>query len=137
MVHVWCDKKNGISFSDAWGLLTLFKSARPNEICYKKYGCFSTDEPFTNTKGILPQTPQSLGVRFLLYTRKNPRKSKRLKRCGKKEEYLEIPKPTKVIIHGYVDRGRKDWVKRMTREMIKNVSKSTYINVNELFTLFF
>lgn len=107
---------------DAWGLLSLFKSSTPTEICYKKYGCFGTEAPYTNTKGILPQTPQSLGVRFLLYTRKNPRKAKKLRRCGKKEDYLDVdtPKPTKVIIHGYVDRGRKDWVKRMTREIIKN-----------------
>lgn len=109
---------------DAWGLMGLFKLASPSEICYKKYGCFSNEKPFTNTKGILPEKPQSMGVRFLLYTRKNPRKAKKLKRCGKREDLLDekFPKPTKMIIHGYVDKGRKDWVRRMTREIIKNVS---------------
>lgn len=109
---------------DAWGLLGLLKLASPHEICYKKYGCFSSGKPFTNTKGILPEKPQSMGVRFLLYTRKNPRKARKLKRCGEREEFLDenFPKPTKIIIHGYVDKGRKDWVKRMTREIIKNVS---------------
>lgn len=75
---------------DAWGLMGLFKLASPSEICYKKYGCFSTEKPFTNTKGILPEKPQSMGVRFLLYTRKNPRKAKKLKRCGKREDRSSI-----------------------------------------------
>lgn len=114
---------------DAWGLMGLFKLASPSEICYKKYGCFSTEKPFTNTKGILPEKPPSMGVRFLLYTRKNPRKAKKLKRCGKREDLLDekFPKPTKMIIHGYVDKGRKDWVRRMTREIIKNADVNVIV----------
>ena len=114
--------------SDAW-LLTLFQSIKPQEICYKKFGCFKSEEPFTNTNGILPDRPRSLGVRYLLYTRRNPRKSRKLRFSGTSEEYLDVenPKPTKVIIHGYVDRGRKGWVRRMTREIIKNVSDSNFL----------
>ena len=114
--------------SDAW-LLTLFQSIKPQEICYKKFGCFKSEEPFTNTNGILPDRPRSLGVRYLLYTRRNPRKSRKLRLSGTNEEYLDVenPKLTKVIIHGYVDRGRKGWVRRMTREIIKNVSDSNLL----------
>lgn len=109
---------------DVWGLMGLFKLVLFGEICYKKYGCFSIEKLFINIKGILFEKFLFMGVWFLLYIWKNFRKVKKFKRCGKREDFLDekFLKFIKMIIYGYVDKGCKDWVRRMIREIIKNVS---------------
>jgi len=70
--------------------------------CYDGYGCFSTDYPFSNTEGFLPQSPDYLNVRIQLYTRKN------------RNNAIDI-------IHGYMNRMNVQWLTEMKDAFLQRV----------------
>ncbi|KAK3579098.1 hypothetical protein CHS0354_022117 [Potamilus streckersoni] len=91
-------------------------------VCYEKVGCFTSAYPFTNTKGLLPQPPEEIDTRFLLFTHRNPHRPVEIR--------VEDPLPwnqfrhfnrdhqTKVIIHGYFDSSDKHWVGEMVNALL-------------------
>ncbi|CAG2234977.1 Inactive pancreatic lipase-related protein 1 [Mytilus edulis] len=81
------------------------------QVCYDGYGCFSTDHPFSNTEGHLPESPEYLDVKILLYTRQNRRQAIDVtKNVG---ETFDPHKDTKIIIHGYFNTIEERWVPEM------------------------
>ncbi|KAL3869913.1 hypothetical protein ACJMK2_042535 [Sinanodonta woodiana] len=91
-------------------------------VCYEKVGCFTSAKPFTNTNGLLPQPPEEIDTRFLLFTHRNPHRPVEIR--------VEDPLPwnqfhhfnkehsTKVIIHGYLDSPEKHWVGEMVNALL-------------------
>lgn len=86
-------------------------------VCYTDYGigCFSNETPFTNAAGKLPESPEAVGVSFLLHTRHNKNIYELLTNdaIDIKRSHFNETKETKFIIHGYRDDGRETWVTNM------------------------
>lgn len=102
---------------NAWTVMGI--EVLRKEVCYEAWGCFTIFPPFTNSAGHLPQPPSELQVRYLLSTRsaRNVQldldwPERRLRRA------VEVWRETKVVIHGYLDRGNQTWVHNMTQELL-------------------
>ncbi|XP_071118170.1 inactive pancreatic lipase-related protein 1-like [Haliotis cracherodii] len=94
-----------------------------NSKCYGKYGCFSNASPYNNAKRFLPESPESQGIQFLLYTRTNRAQAQILKEADSNsvhQSHYNHAHPTKMITHGYTDNGRAQWIKQMTQELLTN-----------------
>jgi uncharacterized protein (UPF0264 family) len=79
--------------------------------CYDGYGCFSTDYPFSNTEGFLPQSPDYLNVRIQLYTRQN--RNNAIDVTEGVGKTFDSSKDIKIIIHGYMNRMNVQWLTEM------------------------
>ncbi|XP_008320702.1 inactive pancreatic lipase-related protein 1-like [Cynoglossus semilaevis] len=105
------------------GLFTLLVGASfASEVCYDELGCFDDMAPWGSTPQrplpVLPWTPEEIGTRFLLFTKRN-------------HYYHEI-KPdntiqatnynsalkTKFIIPGYLETENEDWPQEMCKVMV-------------------
>ncbi|XP_054162370.1 inactive pancreatic lipase-related protein 1-like [Oppia nitens] len=92
--------------------------------CYHKYGCFSIAEPFLSIYrpiNLFPISPDLLNVEFLLKTRKNMERSKKIvnKNDGTYDLLDFSPKnDLKIIIHGYLENGFQSWIKDMSIELL-------------------
>ncbi|ESO97126.1 hypothetical protein LOTGIDRAFT_143457, partial [Lottia gigantea] len=94
------------------------------QVCYKPFGCFSNGRPFNNMRRNLPDSPQKLDIRFLLYTTSNRETSVELRPLKINEKTLGfspfIPESKTIfIIHGFSDRGSSDWILEMKNELLK------------------
>ncbi|CAG0896330.1 unnamed protein product, partial [Darwinula stevensoni] len=105
------------SFDPAW--------RRKWEKCYHPYGCFSTKHPWTSAQRPLalhPEPPEVIRPVFCLYTRRNPTECYRLKTNETrrlKESPFDRTHPVALLIHGYLDHGRKPWILEMKTELLK------------------
>ncbi|KAM3606064.1 uncharacterized protein V6R79_010090 [Siganus canaliculatus] len=92
------------------------------EICFDELGCFDDLPPWGNTDqrplSVLPQPPQDIGTRFLLFTQKN-RYYQEIKpdKTIKASNYSGMRK-TRFIIPGYLERGDEDWPQDMCKVML-------------------
>ncbi|KAK2556749.1 Pancreatic lipase-related protein 2 [Acropora cervicornis] len=91
-------------------------------VCYDKYGCFSDDPPFDNLLMALPSHPDSIDTSFVLYTNTNALNTREIL-AG---EYSSISNSSfnpmhkvALIIHGFTQSGKDDWVKEMAGELLK------------------
>lgn len=94
----------------------LFSSRR---ICYDDYGCF---EPRPGSI-ILPDSPEKVNTHFFLYTRNNPTEPQLI--SANNLFFLDITKPIKVIIHGFIDEAKNKWVSAMAKELL--LSEDLYV----------
>lgn len=87
--------------------------------CYDGYGCFSTDYPFSNTEGFLPQSPDYLNVRIQLYTRQN--RNNAIDVTEGVGKTFDSTKDIKIIIHGYMNRMDVPWLTEMKDAFLQRV----------------
>ncbi|CAC5399111.1 PNLIP [Mytilus coruscus] len=93
-----------------------------SKVCYKDLDCFTKDAPFTNSFGTLPESPDELQIKLLLFTRNH-------KAVGQAVVYndpqsvqqsgYDSTKPLKVLIHGYMSQGDADWVINMKDALLQ------------------
>ena len=75
------------------------------EVCWPPYGCFNDDQPFDNNWVQLPQSPQYLNTKFMLYTRKestNPQILSDLDANTISISHFDGRKKTVIMCHGYL-----------------------------------
>lgn len=94
------------------------------QVCYDHLGCFSNARPYNNAKGHLPESPDHIQTKFLLYTRQNPAHAQMLNpydRSTVSGSNFDGHKDTVFITHGYQDDGHAPWIKKMTAAFLKKV----------------
>ncbi|KAH9519054.1 Inactive pancreatic lipase- protein 1 [Bulinus truncatus] len=97
------------------------------EACYSQLGCFDKNPPFgislQRPIPFLPDSPDTIGTIFKLYTRESHSYSIDLD-ARKVDEIQKVwsnlkKKPVKVIVHGYKDDYDKDgWLKELKNELL-------------------
>lgn len=105
------------------GLLTRILSNSPayiiegaKEVCYGDLGCFKTDGEFIDMLkrpcSVIPTSPQSISTTFFLNRRsRDPAYLKYNDEDSVKKSGFDPNIPTKIIIHGFLDDGSKNWIK--------------------------
>lgn len=99
---------------------------KDSTVCYDVIGCFHNDGPFFNIWNDLPESPEAIGVTFNLYTRANPTNGTRLDYKNSASVFssgLDPKTATKMIIHGYLNDGTEDWIKKLTQEFLRVVGR--------------
>ncbi|RUS82423.1 hypothetical protein EGW08_009811 [Elysia chlorotica] len=98
-----------------------FNNSSPcNGISFHRLGCFSLDPPFDNTQW-LPQAPSEVGTLFRLYTRRNrdvPQLLVPHDRSSIIQSHLNGRRPTKIIIHGFLQTGTMEYVLNMKTALL-------------------
>ncbi|XP_062567844.1 inactive pancreatic lipase-related protein 1-like [Saccostrea cucullata] len=91
-----------------------------NTVCYQTFGCFSSD-------GLLkaPQSPSEINTYYRLYVRGH---SSHINEIGGPTWQSEVTpftqhvsptRKTKVLVHGFLDNGRSQWVMHAKNELLK------------------
>ncbi|CAL8102122.1 unnamed protein product [Orchesella dallaii] len=96
------------------------------EVCYDKYGCFSTDAPWTSLirpLSSLPKPPYEVGTRFLLFTRGFESEGYEL--MPDKDAILQFSdfdatRKTYFLIHGFTDNHKADWIWSTKNLLLQN-----------------
>ncbi|KAL3869916.1 hypothetical protein ACJMK2_042538 [Sinanodonta woodiana] len=90
-------------------------------ICQPDLGCTSNDPPFNNTNK-LPEPSSVIRTKFLLYTRSNQIEAQILMAgdAGRlRSSNFITTRPTRFIIHGFLQHGQVKWIKDMADEFLK------------------
>ncbi|XP_060083640.1 inactive pancreatic lipase-related protein 1-like [Ylistrum balloti] len=88
--------------------------------CFLGFGCYSSEKPFDNTQGVLPLSPKKQGLHFLLYTRKNPVRARKLKWNSKRVKgKLNLKRDTIFLIHGWMDSAKNPKFRKMRKTLIR------------------
>ncbi|CAJ1057652.1 inactive pancreatic lipase-related protein 1-like [Xyrichtys novacula] len=105
------------------GLLSfLVGASNAAQVCYDEVGCFDDLPPWGGTTerpvSILPQDPQQIGTRFLLFTQRN-----RYYQEIKADKTIDASnysgsRKTRFIIPGYLEKGEEDWPQEMCKVMV-------------------
>ncbi|XP_007518537.1 inactive pancreatic lipase-related protein 1 [Erinaceus europaeus] len=102
----------------------LLGAAQGKEVCYEGLGCFSDSEPWAGTAirplKVLPWSPEKIDTRFLLYTNENPNNFQILLPSDPstiEASNFKTDRKTRIIIHGYIDKGDENWVSDMCKNM--------------------
>lgn len=94
-----------------------------NAACYDRLGCFSIDPPFNNTD-VLPMNPSFINTQFYLFTNFHQRTPTTISEDDLNSSHGTNFRPeldTVIIIHGFLQNGRVDWMVHMAMEMLKQV----------------
>ena len=103
---------------------TLAYAKDYQEVCYDGLGCFSTAPPFSafGRIALLPDSPEKINTKFFLYTRKNGDNPQKLKHDdveGLKSSNFDASKPTKFVIHGWIDGDAiAPWLREMAQQFL-------------------
>jgi len=100
------------------GLLNPPARAENNTACYEEIGCIEISDKWysmTRPVNLLPLDRYVINTQFLLRTRNNLQE--RNLKLFESESFglsgFKEGKPVKLIIHGFIDTGRENWVKDM------------------------
>ncbi|XP_013178093.1 PREDICTED: pancreatic lipase-related protein 2 [Papilio xuthus] len=119
-IMVLMDKQNS---TDVTLFPTNFFEDAEVERCYGVYGCFSKAYPWTENRpdNYFPAPPDSLGVRYAVFTRRN-RKIPLLLQAHDNEKIqnanIDPRGPFYLISHGFIDGGHKIWVQNMANALL-------------------
>uniref|UniRef100_A0A8C3FB97 Triacylglycerol lipase n=1 Tax=Chrysemys picta bellii TaxID=8478 RepID=A0A8C3FB97_CHRPI len=104
----------------------LLCSAKGNEVCFERLGCFTDAKPWAGTTerplAKLPWSPEKINIRFLLYTKKNPNNFQTITATNPstiRSSNFDPSKITRFIIHGYLGQGEETWQSDMCRRMFQ------------------
>uniref|UniRef100_A0A1I8IAF5 Lipase domain-containing protein n=1 Tax=Macrostomum lignano TaxID=282301 RepID=A0A1I8IAF5_9PLAT len=97
-------------------------------VCYGDLGCFSIKGKYFNLLHrpvvVVPQSPEVIGTKFLLFTRRNPASPAELHYKNAKSvlrSRFSNRRPTKLVIHGFLGKGVMGWMNRIRQAMLKRV----------------
>ncbi|XP_059756749.1 pancreatic lipase-related protein 2 [Balaenoptera ricei] len=106
--------------------LLLLATVRGKEICYKPFGCFSDEKPWTRILQrplkLFPWSPKDIDAHFLLYTNENPNNYQRINVTDLatiEASNFQLDRKTRFIIHGFLDKGEENWIIDLCKKMIK------------------
>ncbi|CAG4937958.1 unnamed protein product [Colias eurytheme] len=119
-IMVLMDKQNS---TDVTNFPSSFYEDAEIERCYNVYGCFSKAYPWTEHRpdNYFPAPPESLGVRYAVFTRRN-RKLPVLLQATDVEKVrnanIDPRGPFYFISHGFLDGGHKLWIQNMADALL-------------------
>lgn len=95
--------------------------------CYGDLGCFENGAAFISMGrpiNIAPQSPSEINTRFMLYTRQNQANGSleflnANNFASLKNSYFSSARPTKVVVHGFLQTGFVSWMGEMKDELLK------------------
>ncbi|XP_046392749.1 pancreatic lipase-related protein 2-like isoform X2 [Ischnura elegans] len=94
--------------------------------CYEELGCLALTKEWYHLIyrpfNVFPLPRRVINTRFILYTRRNPSEGQVLSAHNDqsiRKSHFDPTKPTKVIIHGFIDTPLSSWVKELRRELLK------------------
>ncbi|XP_065751047.1 LOW QUALITY PROTEIN: pancreatic lipase-related protein 2-like [Phocoena phocoena] len=106
--------------------LLLLATVRGKEICYKPFGCFSDEKPWTRIfqrpLKLFPWSPKDIDTHFLLYTNENPNNYQRINVTDLatiEASNFQLGRKTRFVIHGFLDKGEEDWIIDLCEKMFK------------------
>ncbi len=108
-----------------FGLIRVLLS--DSGVCYDKLGCFDITNDFVNITyrpfNLLPESPQRINTKFLLYTRLNKKTPQYVNYTNDlnaiKSTNFNANKETKFIIHGFIDNKEfGKWLTQMKDELL-------------------
>ncbi|PSN39632.1 hypothetical protein C0J52_13799 [Blattella germanica] len=95
--------------------------------CYDELGCLNVTREWYHLIyrpfNVFPLPREVINTRFVLYTRKNPSEGHVLRVQNEhtiRKSNFDAQKPTKFIIHGFIDTPLSNWVKDMRKELLKH-----------------
>ncbi|KAG8435843.1 hypothetical protein GDO86_013697 [Hymenochirus boettgeri] len=104
----------------------LIGYGKGGNICYDNIGCFTDDAPYGGTflrsLGLLPESPQQIQTRYLLFTRENPNDFQEVPALNPstvKESNFKASRKSHFVIHGYTDSGTTIWLLKLCKAMIQ------------------
>ena len=104
-------------------IFTLFASislTNANTACYGDLGCFSNAKPFCcvfeRPIGVLPESPTKINTIFTLFNRKQS--AGEVVTASNLGYSFDASLPTKFIVHGFLDHGKKPWIIGMKNALI-------------------
>ncbi|KAK7100886.1 hypothetical protein V1264_023753 [Littorina saxatilis] len=95
-----------------------------SSVCFKDLGCFSTGPPFFDVYrpiSILPESPSFINPKFTLFTRQAPSTGHKLSagdEAALRGSSFLASRPTKFVVHGFIDNGGTDWMAEMKNEFL-------------------
>ncbi|KAK3089709.1 hypothetical protein FSP39_005811 [Pinctada imbricata] len=108
--------------TDGDNLLALGFFLHTSKVCYKDLGCFANDNPYSNSFGALPSSPDDMQIKMNLYTRDNivePTLILYNETSSILDSHYDGNKPTKIVIHGYMSDATEDWVLNISNLYLK------------------
>ncbi|KAM8806085.1 inactive pancreatic lipase-related protein 1-like [Eudromia elegans] len=120
-----CIQLQACTMFGLWLLVVfLLGTATGKEVCYDRLGCFTDDVPWAGTQqrpiAKLPWSPETIDVRFLLYTKKNTNNYQDISATNPttiKQSNFDASKITRFIVHGFNDKGEQTWLSDMCKRM--------------------
>ncbi|BFZ16416.1 hypothetical protein BsWGS_19455 [Bradybaena similaris] len=100
-----------------------------NGVAYRGLGCFTLEEPFSNTDW-LPQSPDTIGLRFRLYTRANPTSADILhfgSRSSIYASHFNGQLPVKLIVHGFLQNAGMEYLADMTSALLNKTAMNVIV----------
>uniref|UniRef100_T1IMD4 Lipase domain-containing protein n=1 Tax=Strigamia maritima TaxID=126957 RepID=T1IMD4_STRMM len=89
-------------------------------VCFESLGCFRDEGPFDYLDA-LPQSPETVGTKFLLTTRSNPTQPEMIHYSNMSvPSVINMMRPLKVIIHGFGSSCRRLWAREMKEALLKS-----------------
>eukprot|EP00079_Xenopus_tropicalis_P019911 XP_012810166.1 PREDICTED: pancreatic triacylglycerol lipase-like [Xenopus tropicalis] len=109
-----------------WLVALLVGAAKGGEVCYNRIGCFPDSVPWAGTVerpiNHLPQSPEKINTRFLLFTQQNPNSYQEISAINPSSissSYFRTNRKTRFIIHGFIDKGEESWLTDMCKTMLQ------------------
>ncbi|XP_066457494.1 pancreatic triacylglycerol lipase-like [Eleutherodactylus coqui] len=104
----------------------LVEAVKGGEVCFDRIGCFSDDVPWAWTVqrpiAHLPWSPETINVRFLLFTKSNPNNFQEVNAVEPSTisaSNFRASRKTTFIIHGFIDKGEESWLMDMCKAMLQ------------------
>ncbi|PNF41741.1 Pancreatic lipase-related protein 2 [Cryptotermes secundus] len=104
------------------------------EYCYNPFGCFEMSYPWVDEilrpVSHVPDPPKKVNPTYCLYTRQNEDICQILNimdNSSLEQSYLMSHHRLYFISHGFMEHGNKDWIKKMTRELLNLVDCSVIV----------
>jgi len=97
-----------------------------SNVCYGDLGCFSTGAPFFSSYRPIsfePQSPQQINPKFTHFSRQDAQHGHRVMAgdvTSLHASTFNANKPTKFIVHGFIDNGGTSWMAEMKNELLKH-----------------
>ncbi|GLH06117.1 Phospholipase A1 1 [Gryllus bimaculatus] len=95
--------------------------------CYDELGCLNVTREWYHLIyrpfNVFPLPREVIDTKFVLYTRRNPNEGQVMRARSDssiRKSNFDPKKPTKFIIHGFIDTPLSTWVKEMRRELVKH-----------------
>ncbi|XP_062959081.1 pancreatic triacylglycerol lipase-like isoform X2 [Cynocephalus volans] len=108
-----------------WTLSLLLGAVAGKEVCYDRLGCFSNEEPWAGTAQrpltVLPDSPEDVNTRFLLYTNENPDSYQELAADSStiSRSNFKTDRKTRFIIHGFLSSGEGGWLANLCENILQ------------------
>ena len=113
-------------------------SYTPQKYATNDLGCFANDNPYDNSFGALPDSPDKMQLKLTLYTRSNPSMGIPLSyndTNGIARSTFDPAKPVKFVIHGYMSDGNEDWVLNISTLYLKKVNFTKHKSMGSRFNI--